>query len=160
MKFYERIRDFFDLNAGSKYFGRKKQSGGVQLVSGIVIGILGVVYVAANDIDSLSFKLIMMFMYLMLAADFIIRGVHTMKMSEIDPDYVDDIPEMDRDERGLRISHSAAYTAQCVTYFIGLVAGIVLAVCRLPEISAAVLILICVQYFIYDIFRICEEKLS
>ncbi len=159
MKFYLKLRDFFDIGKGSSFFGRKKTSGGMQVFGGVMYGLLMIMYVALND-TSIKVKIALIVLFLLAAGDMIFRGVHTLKMTKENPSYVDDIPEIDKDERGREMLHFAAYTSLLVSYFLGLIAGLVLVFLDLDQAGIAVLVFVCIQQMIFDIFRICEEKLN
>lgn len=159
MKFYLKLRDFFDIGEGSRFFGRKKASGGMQVFGGVMYGLLMIMCVALND-TSIKVKIALIVLFLFAAGDMILRGVHTLKMTKENPGYVDDIPEIDRDERGREMLRFAAYTSLLVSYFLGLIAGLVLVFLDLDQAGIAVLIFVCIQQMIFDIFRICEEKLN
>lgn len=159
MKFYLKLRDFFDIGKGSSFFGRKKASGGMQIFSGIMYGFAMVMVFALND-TSIEIKALGIVLVLMIAGDFVLKGIHTLKMTKENPDYVDDISKIDKDERGRKMVHFAAYTSLLVSYFLGLIAGLVLMFLDLGQAGLAVLIFVCIQQLIFDIFRICEEKLN
>ena len=159
MKFYLKLRDFFDIGKGSRFFGRKKASGGIQVSGGVMYGLLMVMVVAVND-TSIKVKIALIVLFLLAAGDMILRGVHTLKMTKENPGYVDDIPEIDKDERGREMLHFAAYTSLLVSYFVGLIAGLVLMFLDLEQAGIAVMVFVCIQQMIFDIFRICEEKLN
>lgn len=159
MKFYLKLRDFFDIGKGSRFFGRKKASGAMQIFGGVMYGLLMVMAVALND-TSIKVKIALIVLFLLAAGDMILRGVHTLKMTKENPGYVDDIPEIDRDERGREMLHFAAYTSLLVSYFVGLIAGLVLVFLDLVQAGIAVMVFVCIQQMIFDIFRICEEKLN
>ncbi|MGN0638447.1 MAG: hypothetical protein ACI4J0_08745 [Huintestinicola sp.] len=159
MKFYLKIRDFFDIGKGSRFFGRKKASGGMQVFGGVMYGLLMIMCVALND-TSIKVKIALIVLFLLAAGDMILRGVHTLKMTKENPGYVDDIPDIDRDERGREMLRFAAYTSLLVSYFVGLIAGLVLVFLDLDQAGIAVMVFVCIQQMIFDIFRICEEKLN
>ena len=159
MKFYLKLRDFFDIGKGSRFFGRKKASGAMQIFGGVMYCLFMVMAVALND-TSIKVKIALIVLFLLAAGDMILRGVHTLKMTKENPGYVDDIPEIDRDERGREMLRFAAYTSLLVSYFLGLIAGLVLMFLDLVQAGIAVMVFVCIQQMIFDIFRICEEKLN
>ncbi|MDY3791018.1 MAG: hypothetical protein SOZ56_00920 [Oscillospiraceae bacterium] len=159
MKFYLKLRDFFDIGKGSRFFGRKKASGAMQIFGGVIYGLLMVMAVALND-TSIKVKIALIVLFLLAAGDMILRGGHTLKMTKENPGYVDDIPEIDRDERGREMLHFAAYTSLLVSYFVGLISGVVLMFLDLEQAGIAVMVFVCIQQMIFDIFCICEEKLN
>lgn len=159
MKIYLKLRDFFDIGKGSRFFGRKKASGGMQVFGGVMYCLLTIMVVALYDI-SIKGKIALTALILLAAGDMILRGVHTLKMTKENPGYVDDIPEIDKDERGREMLHFAAYTSLLVSYFLGLIAGLVLMFLDFGQAALAVMVFVCIQQMIFDIFRICEEKLN
>ncbi|MDD6990454.1 MAG: hypothetical protein PUI48_01350 [Oscillospiraceae bacterium] len=131
----------------------------MQIFGGVMYGLLMVMAVALND-TSINVKIALIVLFLLAAGDMILRGVHTLKMTKENPGYVDDIPEIDRDERGREMLRFAAYTSLLVSYFLGLIAGLVLVFLDLEQAGIAVMVFVCIQQMIFDIFRICEEKLN
>lgn len=159
MKIYLKLRDFFDIGKGSRFFGRKKASGGMQVFGGVMYCLIMIMVVALYDI-SIKGKIALTALILLAAGDMILRGVHTLKMTKENPGYVDDIREIDKDERGREMLHFAAYTSLLVSYFLGLIAGLVLMFLDFVQAALAVMVFVCIQQMIFDIFRICEEKLN
>lgn len=148
------------MKAGSRFFGRQKQSGVVMIICGVCLGVMWISGVLSDEHMGMLPKIMCTVFLLIATGTMIFEGVHVVKMTKENAGYVDDIPDMDKDERGRSIAHSAAYSAMCVTYLLGFAASLILIFCGMAEAGMAVLIVICTLICLFTLFRILEEKIS
>lgn len=159
MKFYNKLREHFNNISAGGFWIRKKYSGRSQIIFGIAFGIIAVPIILINGPKFQPVVMLLLLAASLISAlEIIIRGVHTIKMTKLNPDYASEQTEIDADERGRAMVHSAAYITLLLTYFVGIIGGFVLIAIGSVNAGIALVLFSWIQQMLFDVFRMCEER--
>ena len=162
MRLYEKLKHFFTSLSGGAFMP-KQVDGRMQIAMGIgyVLAVSAMIFLNKSSQSLTGAVRIGLFVLILLCGlSQIIRGIHTWRNTAKDPDYISQLSDIEEDERGQYICFTAAYTAICIIYALGIVSAAVLMLAGLVQAAAAVFVSVLVMYLVFDICRMCEENIS
>ena len=162
MRFYEKLKHFFTSLSGGAFMP-KQVDGRIQIVMGIGYILVMCAIIFLHDSSqrlTMAVRIGLFLLIFLCGLSQIIRGIHTWHNTVKDPDYISQLNDIEEDERGQHICFTAAYTAICIIYALGIVSAAVLMLVGLVQAAAAVFVSVLVMYLVFDICRMCEENIS